>query len=222
MSSSDQAACTSAATGADWETEPYNDQEGVHWPVAGKHILAQFDDNSIVVYQAFCPAIADWAVKHQRFGGEAFSFARMSWIKTNFLWMMYRCGWASKPNQERVLAVRIRRDAFDEILSRAYTPNAQANAGLTKENIEVRLQWDPDHAPDGEKVQRRAIQLGLKGETLRKYGTEWIVNIRDVTDFVHEQAKNTNKKQLNLLVVARERVYPISNPKTASLIGLGC
>lgn len=56
-----------------------------------------------------------------RFGGENFSFSRMSWIKTNFLWMMYRCGWASKHGQERVLAVRILRKGFDEILSKAYS-----------------------------------------------------------------------------------------------------
>ena len=56
-----------------------------------------------------------------RFGGDEFSFSRMSWIKTNFLWMMYRCGWASKKDQERVLAVTVSRAGFDEILANAYT-----------------------------------------------------------------------------------------------------
>ena len=57
---------------------------------------------------------------HYRLGGE-FKFERMSWIKTNFLWMMYRCGWASKKNQERVLAITISREGFEEILANAYT-----------------------------------------------------------------------------------------------------
>ena len=35
--------------------------------------------------------------------------------------MMYRCGWATKQNQERVLAVRITRDGFEEILANALT-----------------------------------------------------------------------------------------------------
>ena len=52
-----------------------------------------------------------------RFGGDKFSFSRMSWIKTNFLWMMYRCGWTSKPGQEHVLAVRITHEGFNTILS---------------------------------------------------------------------------------------------------------
>ena len=58
-------------------------------------------------------------------------------------------------------------------------------------------------------------------QTLRKYATEWIININDVTDFVREQSKNTEKKKFNLLEVARERVYPVTDPKTARLIGLG-
>ena len=56
-----------------------------------------------------------------RFGGPLFSYSRMSWIKTNFLWMMYRCGWAAKKGQERVLAVWITREGFQEILSNAET-----------------------------------------------------------------------------------------------------
>ena len=40
----------------------------------------------------------------------------------------------------------------------------QKSEQLTKEDIEVRLQWDPDHTPDGCKEKRRAIQLGLKGK----------------------------------------------------------
>ena len=55
---------------------------------------------TVVVYQAFNPEIAQYAVQNQHFGGPAYNFNRMSWIKTNFLWMMYRSGWATKKNQE--------------------------------------------------------------------------------------------------------------------------
>ena len=37
----------------------------------------------------------------------------MSWIKPNFLWMMYRCGWAAKENQKSVLAISINKTDFD-------------------------------------------------------------------------------------------------------------
>ena len=103
-----------------------------------------------------------------RFGGEKFSYSRMSWIKTNFLWMMYRCGWATgKPGQERVLAVRITREGFDHILSKALT-GSDEKARKLKEKTEVRLQWDPDHTPSGAPEKRRAIQLGLRNEVRGK------------------------------------------------------
>lgn len=91
----------------------YIDQTS-RWPKEGRHILAQFDAQSVVVYQAFRPAIGHNAAEHGHFSGPDFGYGRMSWIKPNFLWMMYRCGWATKENQEVVLAVhppgRVRRD----------------------------------------------------------------------------------------------------------------
>jgi hypothetical protein len=71
-------------------TEPYLAQQA-RWPASGRHILAQFDVESVVVYQAYRPAIGHFAARHGYFGG-GFSLGRMSWIKPNFLWMMYRSG----------------------------------------------------------------------------------------------------------------------------------
>src|SRR6516164_4425557 len=98
-------------------TEPYLAQN-VRWPTSGRYILAHFDEESVIVYQAYRSAIGHFAAEHGYFGG-AFHLNRMSWIKPNFLWMMYRCGWASKEGQEVVLAVRLKRVSFDEILRQA-------------------------------------------------------------------------------------------------------
>src|SRR5216683_3301143 len=98
-------------------TEPYLAQVR-RWPDTGRHILAQFDAETVVVYQAYAPAIGQFAVEHGYFGSP-FSFERMSWIKPNFLWMMYRCGWGTKPKQEVVLAIRLKRTAFETILEQA-------------------------------------------------------------------------------------------------------
>ncbi len=43
----------------------------------------------------------------------------MTWIKPSFLWMMYRCGWGTKADQETVLAVEIDRAGFDWALRHA-------------------------------------------------------------------------------------------------------
>src|SRR5688572_10421648 len=83
---------------------------------AYREIRADFDRSTIVVYQEFNDAIADAAVKAQRFVAP-FSVNRMMWIKPSFLWLMERSGWATKPNQERVLAVRITRAGWDFALS---------------------------------------------------------------------------------------------------------
>lgn len=49
-----------------WLTESYVEQNDRVWPTEGRHILAQYDDDSVVVYQAYCPTIAGYAVKHQQ------------------------------------------------------------------------------------------------------------------------------------------------------------
>ena len=192
-------------------TSPYLEQSR-HWPARGRHILARFDAESIIVYQAFRPAIAEFAVERQRFGGE-FSYSRMSWIKPNFLWMMYRCGWASKPGQDRVLAIRLRRRFFDGLLRDAvpsgYLVERYASREAWQRAVDasdVRLQWDPDHDPSGRPLDRRAIQLGLRGEVLRRYGTEEPMSIEDITPFVVEQGAHALAPFLRL-VTPTESVY---------------
>ena len=52
------------------------------------------------------------------------------------------------------------------------------------------------------------------------YGNEWIVDIKDITDFVREQHKHVKSGQLDKLIVARERVYPVTNKDVATQIGV--
>src|SRR5271169_1838002 len=81
-------------------------------------IRADYDEDTIVVYQAYPPAIAEPALSAQHFVAP-FSFGRMTWIKPSFLWLMHRSNWGRKAGQERVLAVRIRRTGWDQALSLA-------------------------------------------------------------------------------------------------------
>jgi hypothetical protein len=206
-------------------TESYLEQLK-RWPATGRHILAQFDEDTVVVYQAYRPAIGRFAVENQRFGGE-FSFNRMSWIKPNFLWMMYRCGWGLKEGQEVTLAVQLRRAGFDEILRRAvhstYLPEVYGSTQNWKAQLassNVRLQWDPDHDPAGGKRERRAIQLGLAGDVLREYAQNWIVKIEDISGFVAEQRANAESNGFANLATPREEVYAINDPETARRIGI--
>lgn len=184
------------------------------WPAEGRHILAQYDPSSIVVYQAYKPKIGRFAVDHGYFGGE-FRFNRMSWIKPNFLWMMFRSGWGTKPDQETILAIHIERSGFDSLLEQAVHSTWNQSLHPDREawqkdlrKSEVRLQWDPDHDPFGQPVKRRAVQLGLRGETLIRYARDWIVEIEDITNFVKKQKAYVDQGKLDRLETPQETVYP--------------
>ena len=205
-------------------TEPYPEQVKV-WPQQGRHILAQFDADTVVVYQAYNPAIGRYAVEHGAFGG-GFSYARMSWIKTNFLWMMYRSGWGTKADQEVTLALRQRRAFFDSLLVRAVPSSWDRDLYPTREDwsravgrSEVRLQFDPDHHPSGAKLDRRAIQLGLRGKVLEAFGRRELVEVIDLSDFVAEQRSVVAARGASSLVTPRERVYTPADPAIATRLG---
>lgn len=196
-------------------------------PVDGQHIVAHQSETQVVVYQAYNPAIARFAVENQYLGGSSFSYGRMSWIKPNFLWMMYRCGWASKENQERVLALWLDKSAFEGILSQAafstFTAGNYESEEAWKQDLatkNVRLQWDPDHSPYGGKLTRRAMQLGLKNDTLEQFGKQQLTRIEDITDFVQQQKVWVDNRQLDQLHVPQERVYTPADDALARKIGV--
>jgi hypothetical protein len=197
------------------------------WPTAGRHILAQFDGESIVVYQAYRPSIGRFAAENGHFGGPDFSLRRMSWIKPNFVWMMYRCGWGMKENQEIVLAVRLRRAGFDEILRQAvpstFAPEVYEHPDKWRQavaNSQVRLQWDPDHDPFGQELPRRAIQLGLRDEVLNSYCGPWIDTIEDITEFVREQHRALLREGVGAISTPKEEPYPIVDQQLRKSLGM--
>jgi Domain of unknown function (DUF4291) len=197
------------------------------WPQSGRHIMAQFDADSICVYQAYRPSIARFAVEHQQFGGD-FSFSRMSWIKPNFLWMMYRSGWAAKEGQEHILAVRLKRTFFDELLGLAVPSSFDSRRFATLEEwksavaeSDVRLQWDPDHDPAGKPLDRRAVQLGLRGNALRRFGEQELLSIEDITPFVAQQRSHAICGFTDLQIPV-EHVYLPAGRGAAIAIGIEC
>ncbi len=175
-------------------------------PQEGNFILGQQHNDNIIVYQAFNDRIADYAVANQKFGGPDYSISRMTWIKPNFLWMMYRSGWAQKENQERILAIEMTYNAFALLLKQGVITSYDAAYGSHDEwkkqldESDIRIQWDPDHGPSGEKLKRRAVQIGIKEESLRMFH-ESIESITDITGFVNEQYAQLQKDPQRLVVV---------------------
>ena len=201
------------------------------WPQSGKHIMAQYTEDSVTVYQAYRREIGQFAASHQYFGGE-FSYSRMSWIKPNFLWMMYRNGWGVKQGQEITLAIKLHRSYFEQILLNAvissFRPETHSSHQSWKQaiqNSDVRLQWDPDHDPFGGKQERRAIQLGLRNDFLLPFKGDGVIEIEDISDFVSEQRIHVESARIEPTHIERlqtpaERVYVPQNKKIYNILEL--
>lgn len=187
------------------------------WPQSGHHIMAQYDEEKIIVYQSYRPEIGNFAVKNQFFGG-AFSLDRMTWIKPNFLWMMYRNGWGTKEGQEVVLAIHLKLEAFEKYLENAVYSSFNQVEGMSMEQWQeavktsnVRLQWDPDHDPYGNKLERRAIQIGLRNEFSRSFAKTDILQIENISPFVAEQYEFVKKNELDQLIIPEEKPLRFKN-----------
>lgn len=182
--------------------ESYHDHES-HLPSTGRFIIAQFDADSIVVYQAFNEAIAAYAVEHGRFGGPAYDEVRITHLKPSFLWMMHYSGWAKKDAQEHVLAIRLSRDCFDDLLRRATLLVTDAK----ESDAEVQLSWQPYHDLHGAKTDRFAAKIGLLGEARRQYNETCIQSIEDITPFVRQQQELLRTGKEADVQVPSERAY---------------
>lgn len=196
-------------------------------PHSGRQIIGRLEQENIIVYQAFNSNIGKYALTHQHFGGPHYSFNRMSWIKPGFLWMMHRAGWATKENQQHILAISLPIVHFKTILNQAtitsYDQDFFASPDEWKtelEKTEVRLQWDPDHDPYGYKVERKAIQIGMKGSVLKMFCTEWIIRIDDITDFARKEYEKILNNKLDDLDVPYEEILNIDDATIAKRIGL--
>lgn len=188
-----------------------------------KAIRALYNEKTIRVYQAYNQKIADEAIKLCTFG-PLFKMDRMTWIKPSFLWMMYRSGWGKKDGQERILAIDIKREGFEEIIENAVLSSFKEGIYVSYEDwqsrvkvSEVRCQWDPDRDIDGNPLNRRAIQLGLRGSMVENYVNNWITSITDITDYVDDVYQSIRLGNFQENMLPKEQEYPLSNNKKVIL-----
>jgi hypothetical protein len=170
------------------------------------------------VYQAYPAAIADAALAAGRFV-TPFKRDRMTWIKPSLLWMAYRSGWATKLDQERVLAVEITRIGFEWALEHSCLSHfetatyASHQAWVARKHISpVRIQWDPERDLHHQPLEHRSIQIGLGGIAVDEYVDNWIVAISDTTTlFRHvNQLIANNKTEEAKRLLPNETSYPLA------------
>jgi hypothetical protein len=183
-----------------------------------RQIRADFDADTIVVYQAYPPAIADAALAAGRFVAP-FSFTRMTWIKPSLLWLMHRSNWARKPGQERILAVRLNRRGWEEALSQAVltvpVPAIHGNAAAwsaAMATARVHVQWDPERSLRGAPLNQYSIQVGVGRALIRHFAEDWLVGLTDLTPTVHKVAALVHAGQSAKAqrLLPPERPYPLA------------
>ena len=193
---------------------------------AEREIRADYDRETIVVYQAYPPAIADAALAAGRFVAP-FSMGRMTWIKPSFLWLMHRSRWGLNPGQERILAVRITRVGWEKALALAvptsFAPSlfrSPAEWEARFRSAPVHLQWDTERSLRGGGLPCFSIQVGLSRHIIREYVEDWVVRIEDLTPRVRkarERLRSGRGDEARSLIPP-ERVYPVAPGLAARLL----
>jgi hypothetical protein len=182
---------------------------------AEHEIRADFDRETIVIYQAYSPAIADAALAARRFV-PPFSFHRMTWIKPSFLWLMHRKNWG----QQRILAVRITRAGWEKALSLAVLTSFDPSIFRSPADWEelfraarVALQWETERSLRGSALPYYSIQVGLSRHIVGEYVDEWQTGIEEDTPRARKtyellQAGQAEKAKRHL---PPEKVYPVGS-----------
>lgn len=182
-----------------------------------RQIRANYNDQTIRIYQAYSHQIADSALQKQTFISPPFKMERMTWIKPSFLWMMCRAGWGFKDEgQRRILAIDISREGFEWALAHSCLSHPEPEMSTEqwqqlKQSHPVRVQWDPERDLYLQPQTQRAIQIGLSGDAVNLYVQQWIKSIEDVTGLahqIHEQVKLANLAGAEALLPV-ESLYPM-------------
>ncbi|MRT39118.1 DUF4291 family protein [Acinetobacter sp. RIT698] len=189
-------------------------------------IRALYDRDTITVYQAYNQQIAQLAVQQQKFVS-LFSFHRMTWIKPSFLWLMERSHWATKSNQNHILAIRIQRDFWEYLLKQSIHTDpilsAHKNGELwfeSFENAKVHIQWDPERNLKGTKLEQRSIQIGISRFLIQAFNNTAIHSIQDITPLVTKMAqfRRLGKYKHAEKLLPKQRIYPLNDALKKHLV----
>ncbi len=182
-----------------------------------QELRAEFDKETITVYQAYNKNIALPAIKNNKFE-KPFSFNRMTWIKPSFLWLMERSNWGNKSNQDFILGIKIKREYWEKALSLGVLTDPDKDvysSGYEWEKqfkeAKVHIQWDPERTLRGSKLQERTIQVGISRFLIDEYNNDWISEIIDLTPLTKKlnALRKAGKYKEAKRLLPKEREYPL-------------
>jgi hypothetical protein len=176
-----------------------------------RQIRAQYDDDTVTVYQAYSNTLGKSAVTAQKLNASPeFKLGRMTWVKPSWCWMMYRCGYSYKYDRQAcVLAIKMKHEGFLKILE-----NAKLSHGDDKsKDAKVVVQWDPERSPDMTKLSYRSIQIGIPSQMVKTWIDEWIVGVEDVTERARKlKAELDGNKDITVEKLREKGLLPEERP----------
>ncbi len=190
-----------------------------------KLVFADYDEEGVYVYQAFKPKIVAVAVELGTFG-KGFGLDRITWIKPSLCWVLRRTKYGTKNRMQAVARIKISHEAFKEILNQSIETHWKEELFPREEDWQKAInqsdvihQWDPERDIIGKRLNRQAIQIGIRGEVIKKYVSDFIIGVEDVSELVHEigRVKKSNSGRYPDTPVEKE--YQVS-PEL--FLQLGC
>lgn len=182
-----------------------------------KLVYAAFDEEGVWVYQAFRPEIVAYAVEQGTFG-KGFGLDRISWIKPSLGWMLRRSQYATKHRMTAIAKIKMSHQAWLNILTQSIPThfdlalfNSEFEWQKALNNSNVIHQWDPERDLQGKRLERQAIQIGLRGTALTKYVKEDIIMVEDITSLALELGRAYKTTRPKLPKVPLEQPYPLSD-----------
>ncbi|WP_299453973.1 DUF4291 family protein [uncultured Microscilla sp.] len=191
-----------------------------------KQIYAAYDDEGLFVYQAFKPKVVATAAAKGTFG-TGFNTNRLTWIKPSFAWVLQRTKYATKHRMNSIARIKLSHEGWLHLLQQAVPTQYDAQRYTNEEDWQQALdkavvihQWDPERDLLGKKLDRAAIQVGVRSEELSlRYVNEWILDIEDVTELAHTIGSLQKQRNPRLPETPKERLYPVSEEMA---LALGC
>ena len=173
-------------------------------------IRASYDKEYITVYQAFSAEIAEAAVREQKIDASpAYNVYRgYTWFKPSFCWMMYRCGYSYKDEQQsHVLALRIKHTNFKKIMQLAVLAERPHGKDCPI------VQWDPERSPRIGKLEYRSLQVGMPRLLVKQWAEEWVESVEDITKMARAlKAKLDEDDKIGVEELVKLGLLPAERP----------
>lgn len=190
-----------------------------------KIIYANYDEAGVYMYQAFKPATVKIAAELGTFG-KGFGFDRLTWIKPSFAWLLRRSKYGTKNRMKGIAKIKIAHSAFLEILEQSIETHwnqklysNEDNWQKAINNSDVIHQWDPERDLVGKRLNRQSIQIGIRGEVIKKYVSDYILGVEDISELAHEIGRLKKSGANTFPSLEEEKVYEIS---AELFLRLGC